>query len=88
MTSVNLSATTKLSNTTDYSQTVEVSGNAELTSLTLGMNNISTLNITSNPKLATLSAASLTAIGTASQTSANVDIHQNALVASSIVDTK
>jgi len=52
------------------------------------MNNISTLNITSNPKLATISAASLVAIGTSSQTSANVDIHQNALVASSIQDTK
>jgi hypothetical protein len=88
MTSVNLSATTKLSNTTDYSQTVEVSGNAELASLTLGMNNISTLNITDNAKLATISAASLTAIGSASQTSANVDIHQNALVATSIQDTK
>ena len=88
VTSLNLSATTKLSNTTDYSQTVEVSGNAELASLTLGMNNISTLNITDNAKLATISAASLTAIGTASQTSANVDIHQNALVASSIQDTK
>ena len=88
MTSVNLSATTKLSNTTDYSQTVEVSGNAELASLTLGMSNISTLNITSNAKLATISAASLTARGTASQTSVNVDIHQNALVATSIQDTK
>ena len=86
--SVNLSATTKLSNATDYSQTVEVSGNAELASLTLGMNNISTLNITSNPKLATISAASLTARGTSSQTSVDVDIHQNALVASSIQDTK
>jgi len=88
MTSVNLSATTKLSNTTDYSQTVEVSGNAELASLTLGMNNISTLNITDNAKLATISAASLTAIGTSSQTTTDVDIHQNALVATSIQDTK
>ena len=88
MTSVNLSATTKLTNTGDYSQTLEVSGNAELTSLTLGMDNISTLNITSNPKLATISAAALKNIGTASQTSTNVDIHQNALVASSIQDTK
>ena len=88
MTSVNLSATTKLSNTTDKSQTVEVSGNAELASLTLGMSNISTLNITDNAKLATISAASLTARGTASQTSVDVDIHQNALIATSIQDTK
>jgi hypothetical protein len=88
MTSVNLSATTKLSNTSDYSQTVEVSGNSELASLTLGMNNISTLNITDNAKLASISGASLTAIGSASQTSANVDIHQNALVATSIQDTE
>ena len=88
MTSVNLSATTKLSNTTDYSQTVEVSGNAELASLTLGMSNISTLNVTDNDKLATIAASSLAARGTSSQTSVDVDIHQNALVATAIQDTK
>ena len=86
MTSVNLSATTKLSNTADKSQTVEVSGNAELASLTLGMSNISTLNITSNPKLATIAASSLASRGTG--TAVDVDIHQNALVATSIQDTK
>ncbi len=86
MTSVNLSATTKLSNTADKSQTVEVSGNAELASLTLGMSNISTLNVTDNDKLATIAAASLTSIGTGTAT--NVDIHQNAMIATAIQDTK
>jgi len=86
MTSVNLSATTKLSNSTDKSQTVEVSGNAELASLTLGMDDISTLNITDNAKLATISAAALKDNG--SSTSTNVDIHQNALVADLVQNTK
>jgi prefoldin subunit 5 len=87
MTSVSLSATTKLTATGDTAVSVTVSGNAELTSLTLGMDDVSVLNITSNPKLATLSGA--TAVkdnGTATTT--DVDIHQNAFVASSIKDIK
>ena len=87
MTSVSLSATTKLTATGDTAVSVTVSGNAELTSLTLGMDDVSVLNITSNPKLATLSGASaLKDNGTATTT--DVDIHQNAFVASSIKDIK
>jgi hypothetical protein len=52
------------------------------------MSNISTLNITDNAKLATIAASSLAARGTSSQTSVDVDIHQNALVAQSVQDTK
>ncbi len=87
MTSVSLSAATKLTATGDTAVSVTVNGNAELTSLTLGMDDVSVLNITENPKLATLSGA--TAVkdnGTATTT--DVDIHQNAFVASSVKDTK
>jgi hypothetical protein len=87
MTSVSLSATTKLTATSDTGATVTVNGNAELLSLTVGMNSVDNLTITQNPKLATISGATaLTGNGTS--TTVNVDIHQNALVASSIKDTK
>jgi hypothetical protein len=87
MTSVSLSATTKLTATGDTGATVTVNGNAELATLTIGMNSVDNLTITQNPKLATIAGATaLTGNGTS--TGVNVDIHQNALVASSIKDTK
>jgi len=87
MTSVSLSATTKLTATSDTAISVTVNGNAELTTLTLGGNSVDNLQITQNPKLATLSGATaLTGNGTS--TSTDVDIHQNAFVASLIRDTK
>jgi hypothetical protein len=50
------------------------------------MNSVDVLNITSNPKLATLAGATaLTGNGTS--TGVDVDIHQNAFVASSVKDT-
>jgi hypothetical protein len=93
MTSVSLSATTKLTADTsagvlsDKGATVTVNGNAELVTLTIGMDDVDNLTITQNPKLATISGATaLTDNGTSTTT--NVDIHQNALVASLIRDTK
>ena len=86
MTSVSLSATTKMTATGDTGVSVTVNGNAELASLTLGMNSVDDLSISLNPKLATLSGATaLTGNGTS--TTVDVDIHQNAFVASSIKDT-
>lgn len=87
MTSVSLSATTKMTATSDTGVAVTVNGNAELVSLTLGMNSVDDLSISLNPKLATLSGATaLTGNGTSTTT--DVDIHQNAFVASLIKDTK
>jgi hypothetical protein len=87
MTSVSLSATTKLTATSDTGVAVTVNGNAELASLTLGMNSVDDLSISLNPKLATLAGATaLTGNGTS--TTVDVDIHQNAFVASSIKDTE
>jgi len=87
MTSVSLSATTKLTATSDTGAAVTVNGNAELVTLTIGMDDVDNLTITQNPKLATIAGATaLTDNGTS--TTVNVDIHQNALVASSIKDTK
>jgi hypothetical protein len=93
MTTVSLSGATKLTADTsagvlsDKGATVTVNGNAELVTLTIGMDDVDNLTITQNPKLATIAGATaLTDNGTS--TSVNVDIHQNALVASSIKDTK
>jgi hypothetical protein len=87
MTSVSLSATTKMTATGDTGVSVTVNGNAELATLTLGMNSVDDLSISLNPKLATISGATaLTGNGTS--TTVDVDIHQNALVASLIRDTK
>ena len=87
MTSVSLSATTKMTATGDTGVAVTVNGNAELATLTLGMNSVDDLSISLNPKLATLSGATaLTGNGTSTTT--DVDIHQNAFVASLIKDTK
>ena len=87
MTSVSLSATTKLTVTGDKAVGVSVDGNAELTSLTIGMDDVNDLDITSNPKLATISGASaLKDNGT--DTVTDVKIYGNALVASLVRDSK
>jgi len=87
ITSVSLTATTKLTATDDKAVSVTVNGNAELTTLTIGMDDVEVLNITSNPKLATLSGASALKDNGTSLTT-NVDIHQNAFVADLVRDTK
>jgi hypothetical protein len=86
MTSVSLSATTKLTATSDKAVSVSVDGNAELTSVTLGMDDVEDLDITSNPKLATVSASAMKDNGTSDDT--DVKIYGNALVASLVRDTK
>jgi hypothetical protein len=93
MTTVSLSGATKLTADTsagvlsDKGATVTVNGNAELISLTLGMDDVDNLTITQNPKLATISGASAL-LDNGTSTTVNVDIHQNAFVASLIRDTK
>jgi hypothetical protein len=90
MTSVNASHTTTMttgSGSTDAAASKTITGNAEITSLTIGFDDADVLNITSNAKLATISGgANLKDNGSATTT--NVDIHQNALVASLVRDTK
>ena len=87
MTSLNASHTTSLTVTGDTAVSVSVSGNAEITSLAIGFDDVSVLNITSNAKLASITGGTaLKDNGTATTT--NVDIHQNALVASLVRDTK
>jgi hypothetical protein len=87
MTTVSLSAATKLTSTGDTSVTVSVTGNAELTSATLGMDDVSSLTVTSNAKLATIAGATaMTDNGTATTTS--VSIYANALVDDLVRDTK
>ena len=86
MTSVNSSHTTKLYGTTDKAATLSVIGNAEITTLTIGSNNVDDLDITTNAKLATLSASSLTSNG--ASTVGTVDIYDNALVASLVRDSQ
>jgi hypothetical protein len=85
MASVNSSHTTKLYST-DTAATLSVIGNAEMTSLTIGSNNVDDLDITTNAKLATLNATALTSNGTS--TSGAVDIYDNALVASLVRDAQ
>jgi hypothetical protein len=86
MTSVNASHTTKLYGT-DKAATVSVSGNAEITTLTIGFDDVDSFNVTSNAKLATIAGgANLKDNGTSTTT--DVDIHQNALVASLVRNTK
>jgi hypothetical protein len=93
MTTVSLSGATKLTADTsagvlsDTGATVTVNGNAELISLTLGMDDVDNLTITQNPKLATLSGATALA-DNGTSTTVNVDIHQNAFNASLIRDAK
>jgi hypothetical protein len=90
MTSVNASHTTTMttgSGSTDTAATVSVSGNAEITTLTIGFDDVDGLTITSNAKLATIAGGTNLA-DNGTSTTTNVDIHQNALVASSIKDSK
>ena len=87
MTSVSLSATTKLTATGDKAVSVSVDGNAELTSVTLGMDDVEDLDITSNPKLATISGATAMK-DNGTSTTTDVKIYGNALVASLVRDTK
>jgi hypothetical protein len=93
MTTVSLSGATKLTADTsagvlsDTGAAVTVNGNAELISLTLGMDDVDNLTITQNPKLATLTGASAL-LDNGTSTTVNVDIHQNAFVASLVRDTK
>jgi hypothetical protein len=87
MTSVSLSATTKLTVTGDKAVSVSVDGNAELTSLTVGMDDVNDLDITSNPKLATISGATAMK-DNGTDTVTDVKIYGNALVASLVRDTK
>ena len=86
MTAVNASHTTKLYGT-DKAATVSVSGNAEIATLTIGFDDVDSFNVTNNAKLATIAGgANLKDNGTSTTT--DVDIHQNALVASLVRNTK
>ena len=89
MTSVNASHTTTMTTAAaaDKAATVSVSGNAEITTLTIGFDDVDGLTITSNAKLATIAGGTNLA-DNGTSTTTNVDIHQNALVASSIKDSK
>ena len=90
MTSLNASHTTTMttgSGSTDTAATVTITGNAEIASLAIGFDDVDALNITSNAKLATITGGTaLKDNGTSTTT--DVDIHQNALVASLVRDTK
>jgi hypothetical protein len=85
MTSLNASHTTKLTATSDKGVKASITGNAELTSLTIGFDDVNDLDITTNAKLATLAAASLKDNGT--DTVAPVDIYDNAFVATLVKDS-
>ena len=89
MTSLNASHTTTMTTSAaaDKAATVSISGNAEITSLTIGFDDVDALTVTSNAKLATI-AGGTNLKDNGSSTTTNVDIHQNALVASSIKDSK
>jgi hypothetical protein len=85
MTSLDASHTTKLTAASDLGVKASITGNAELTSLTIGFDDVNDLDITTNAKLATISAASLKDNG--SDTVATVDIYDNAFVASLVKDS-
>jgi len=86
MTSLTANHTTTLTVTGDKAVSVSVDGNAELTSATLGMDDIESLSIETNPKLATLAAAGMADNGTSTTTS--VAVTGNAFVASLVRDSK
>jgi hypothetical protein len=86
MTSLTANHTTTLTVTGDKAVSVSVDGNAELTSATLGMDDVESLSIETNPKLATIAAAGMTDNGTSTTTS--VAITGNAFVASLVRDSK
>jgi hypothetical protein len=90
MSSLSASHTTTMttgSGSTDTGAAVTITGNAEITTLAIGFNSADVLNITSNAKLATITGGT-TLTGNGTSTTSNVDIHQNALVASLVRDTK
>ena len=89
VTSLSASHTTTLttSASADKAATVTITGNAEIATLTIGFDDVDVLNITSNAKLATIAGGTSLA-DNGSSTTTNVDIHQNALVASLVRDTK
>ena len=89
MTALNASHTTTMttSASADKAASVTITGNAEIATLTIGFNSVDVLNITSNAKLATI-AGGTNLTGNGTSTTTNVDIHQNALVASLVRDTK
>ena len=90
MTALNASHTTTRttgSGSTDAAASKTITGNAEIATLTIGFDDVDVLNITSNAKLATIAGGTnLKDNNTATTT--NVDIHQNALVADLVRDTK
>jgi len=90
MTALNASHTTTMttgSGSTDAASSKTITGNAEITTLTIGWDDVDVLNITSNAKLATIAGGTNLA-DNGSATTTDVDIHQNALVASLVRDTK
>ena len=89
VTSLNASHTSTMTTAAaaDKAATVTITGNAEITTLTIGFDDVDVLNITSNAKLATIAGGTSLADNNTSTTT-NVDIHQNALVASLVRDTK
>ncbi len=89
MTALNASHTTTMTTSAaaDKAASKTITGNAEITTLTIGFDDADVLNISTNAKLATIAGgANLKDNGTSTTT--NVDIHQNALVASLVRDTK
>jgi hypothetical protein len=77
---------TSKTETGDLANTVTVTGNAELTSLTLSMDDVDALTITGNAKLATIDGASLKDNGASTVTAAAVSVSNNALVAATVTD--
>ena len=77
---------TSKTETGDLANTVSVTDNAELTSLTLSMDDVDALTITGNAKLATISGSALKDNGASTVTDADVDISNNAFVASLVRD--
>ena len=86
MTSLNASHTTQITATGDKGVKASITGNAELASLTIGFDDVNDLDITTNAKLATITATALKDNGT--DTAAAVDIYDNLFVASSVKDSK
>ena len=79
-------AHTSKTETGDLANTVTVTDNAELASLTLSMDDVDALTITGNAKLATIDGSALKDNGASTVTTATVDISNNAFVASLVRD--
>jgi len=86
MTSLNASHTTQITATGDKGVKASITGNAELASLTIGFDDVNDLDITTNAKLATITATALKDNGT--DTAVAVDVYDNLFVASSVKDSK